>query len=267
MSGRSHVMNDDRGACFGLAGRAGSGVLAVPWLADRPPLVREVPIEVNLVAVVPILTCDAIGVHRVDQPQLDALVDCTLPQFVDNLDTGVLVAVDGADHEHFAAAGYAHPLGNDCSTLDRCTDDDAGCDDFDLVAAVGGCVDGGSATDSGVGRRRKRIGLAGQSGGGDADEDERTEQCSAVPLIATVMARVGSDGIRHGGHVFTLSRISSTVEAAASRYPSAATAKTAVVCASTCSAVRSPPGSSTMKGTASLVCFSSTRAQVAAMPV
>ncbi len=56
-----------------LAGWAGAGVLPVAGLTDRPPPQREVPIEINLVGVVAILSRLAVGVHRLDEPQFDAV--------------------------------------------------------------------------------------------------------------------------------------------------------------------------------------------------
>ena len=58
---------------LGFAGRPGTGVLAVTGRTDRAPFVGKVAIEVDGVGVVPVLGGLAVGVHRLDQPQLDVV--------------------------------------------------------------------------------------------------------------------------------------------------------------------------------------------------
>ena len=60
---------------LGFARRAAACVLRVARHPDRAPLVREVPVQVDAVVVRADLVGAAIGVHRLDDPQLDALGD------------------------------------------------------------------------------------------------------------------------------------------------------------------------------------------------
>src|SRR4051794_2354304 len=113
-----------------LARRTGARPLPVADLSDRSPLVREVAVEVDLIRVEPDVGGHAVRVHRIDQPQIDALGYVDGLEAVDDGEAGGLVTMDDADHEHDPSAGLPTANGDDRPALHRPADlpglDDAG---------------------------------------------------------------------------------------------------------------------------------------------
>ncbi len=93
---------------------------------DRTPLVREVPVEVDAVRVLAELRRLAVGVHRLDEPEFDAVGHGIVAQLVDDRDAVVLVAVDDPDDHHRPPAGLADALGDDRCTVHRTAEPDDG---------------------------------------------------------------------------------------------------------------------------------------------
>ena len=113
---------------LGFARRTRPRVLPVAGLGNRAPVLGEVAVEVDAIGVVALLVRLAVGVHRSHQPQLDTVRDVGQPQDVDDVGTGVLVAMDDADHEHPLPTCGAAAHDRDRSSLDGASDHHLGVD-------------------------------------------------------------------------------------------------------------------------------------------
>ena len=108
------VMNDSSACVSGWSAGASPGVLAVvEGLGDVVPLVRHVAVEVDAVCVLAGIRCLPVGVHAVDDPQVDAGRDRLGADQLCDLDPFRLVAVDHADQQHGPSSGGAQSIGSD----------------------------------------------------------------------------------------------------------------------------------------------------------
>jgi len=118
-----HLANEFHdGFGLGLRPSRRACVLPVAGLSLRRPIARKVAVQVDTIGVASRVGHGAVGVHRRDDPQVDARRWRHRPQHVSDQQSGVFVAVDDADHHDWRAAFGAVTKRLDVSALDRTTE-------------------------------------------------------------------------------------------------------------------------------------------------